>query len=197
MLVLIYIPLWFYLYDYKAQKKYNIGNIYIPLWFYLYVVIRFYNNNIIRIYIPLWFYLYRYLILNLAIFICIYIPLWFYLYPDNRPCIFLTDLFTFHYGSTYTIYPITCRPVKFWFTFHYGSTYTWSPGSVLLPVPDLHSTMVLLIPAPHTAQAVYSCSFTFHYGSTYTIGETRINHTKGSFTFHYGSTYTAFHNVCA
>ena len=76
----------------------------------------------------------------------IYIPLWFYLYEVKTGRYPDVVLFTFHYGSTYTIKAmVSFRDVKI-FTFHYGSTYTAEYFGVSIEYFYLHSTMVLLIP---------------------------------------------------
>ena len=57
--------------------------IYIPIWFYLYFFFFFLRYFLFTIYIPIWFYLYRYIVklLNCK---SIYIPIWFYLYTNNK-----------------------------------------------------------------------------------------------------------------
>ena len=92
----------------------------------------------------------------LLILRCIVIPAasWSYLHSTMVLLILeqmdldtLKELFTFHYGSTYTSHSQIKHITRNTFTFHYGSTYT----------AFLH--LLLLLQSP----------FTFHYGSTYTI----------------------------
>ena len=78
-------------------------SIYIPLWFYLYPTSRQQIKPLYAIYIPLWFNLYRNCREALPSVYGIYIPLWFYLYYTFHKENLSHYLFTFHYGSTYTI----------------------------------------------------------------------------------------------
>ena len=108
----------------KPDRVHIWSIIYIPLWFYLYCATSFCSRHSITIYIPLWFYLYK-------------------VAPIKS---FLNSIFTFHYGSTYTVIPV----------------------GYVLPPSDLHSTMVLLILSEVLIEKRVYVSFTFHYGSTYT-----------------------------
>ena len=167
-LLLIYIPLWFYLYWFCRCKFCDCKSIYIPLWFYLYTEYVKKCLHYLQIYIPLWFYLYSchsfhdslpiYLHSTMVLLIRaiskfikihtrIYIPLWFYLYAAYENEYEGVAKFTFHYGSTYTAKSSISAHSFTRFTFHYGSTYTKRAGMItLLSVKK----------------------FTFHYGSTYT-----------------------------
>ena len=121
--LIIYIPLWFYLYITNALTLRPGDNIYIPLWFYLYDKYDGKHRPIVTIYIPLWFYLYNCLLR-----------------------VFCTcSIFTFHYGSTYTGQPEVFAGIFILFTFHYGSTYTECKFCTARQWLYLHSTMVLLI----------------------------------------------------
>ena len=72
-------------------------------------------------------------------------------YGSTYTCFLIFDpliiiVFTFHYGSTYTGSHVPSPSWYIIFTFHYGSTYTNQFGFQYIKDFNLHSTMVLLIP---------------------------------------------------
>ena len=95
--------------------------IYIPIWFYLYFFFFFLRYFLFTIYIPIWFYLYRYIVklLNCK---SIYIPIWFYLYYFQLTL--LPYVINLHSNMvlliSYMKYKSDCLVT---FTFQYGSTY--------------------------------------------------------------------------
>ena len=60
--------------------------------------------------------------------VVIYIPLCLYLYEREQDYKRFKTLFTFHYASTYTLYPDPDSLKWAIFTFHYASTYTHDGG---------------------------------------------------------------------
>ena len=123
---MIYIPLWFYLYRESEYHNAKTANLHSTM------VLLIQNKNACRlgkilIYIPLWFYLYRQRSRSRRLKKQIYIPLWFYLYDEAR--------FRSRAGSG--IY------IPLWF-YLYGGAGMSCKGLHF----NLHSTMVLLIPAP-------------------------------------------------
>ena len=80
--IIIYIPLWFYLYHGQILQQarhmtftFHYGSTYIISIYMVYL-------RLIFIYIPLWFYLYYSRFPSCVWDKNIYIPLWFYLYPS-------------------------------------------------------------------------------------------------------------------
>ena len=78
------------------------------------------------------------------------------------------NIFTFHYGSTYTITPISSLPVIYIYIPLWFYLYSRRSRLAFLSYFNLHSTMVLLIRNGDTTDFSFR-TFTFHYGSTYTV----------------------------
>ena len=78
--IILYIPLCFYLYEDLRSEPFSIAYLYIPLCFYLYDVIKCHSYRLDRLYIPLCFYLYDDGFMGPKTIKALYIPLCFYLY---------------------------------------------------------------------------------------------------------------------
>ena len=108
--------------------------------------------------------------------------------PDS--CAAIRAAFTFHYGSTYTIWDFLSKVFLFLIYIPLWFYLYENPSGAGLEYTYLHSTMVLLIHSCRPCYLAGGLSFTFHYGSTYTINSNRYGTLYQAFTFHYGSTYT-------
>ena len=100
--VAIYIPLWFYLYCKQDIILLQVRYIYIPLWFYLYEKMSEEEAKAMDLHSTMVL-LIRETFLRYNLYSQIYIPLWFYLYKVHNFLVPLYNIFTFHYGSTYTV----------------------------------------------------------------------------------------------
>ena len=141
----IYIPLWFYLYDFRRNDYEKQG-------IYLHSTMVLLIQGSRRRGLPFQAHLHSTMVLlirydsdtNFSFFL-IYIPLWFYLYPAPNRIDRTSPLFTFHYGSTYTCLTVTVISVLFYLHSTMVLLIQWKTWCSRLPEVHLHSTMVLLI----------------------------------------------------
>ena len=119
--------------------------LYIPIWFYFNNCIGCSQYFPYSLYIPIWFYFNQHMLHDLVPEGTLYIPIWFYF---NACCIREVGEspdFTFQYGSTLIPNPFDNRYLAADFTFQYGSTLMKpQTPKFYATYLSLHSNMVLL-----------------------------------------------------
>ena len=78
-------------------------------------------------------------------------------------------LFTFHYGSSQTQYETRCWYTSYRFTFHYGSSQTISLCQKLIDVYRIYIPLWFFSNGITSNRLVIRLKFTFHYGSSQTV----------------------------
>ena len=193
----IYIPLCFYFIDTKSY----FGNM-IVLHLHSTMLLLYLRSGCdgmakIRIYIPLCFYFIRPQVLQVPSPQVIYIPLCFYFIKVVRP-IQPVDNVIYIPLCFYFIEDVTSNAFTYViFTFHYASTLSEYPIQRLFPgmwiyIPLCFYFIWVYEPAPQKDD-----EFTFHYASTLSSSPPPPLSGTSAFTFHYASTLSVWQNQSA